>query len=194
MKRMFHVLLLSAAMLMIFQHASAQRTIRMNIERMVTDAGMIVHGKVTNVESSVDPQTNILSTFVTIAVQENFYGADQPTVTLKMVGGANKRSTLKFAEMPIFKVGEEIYSLFYAPSKYGFTSPIGMSQGKFSVAYDPLVKTNTVRNGVNNARLFSGMKHAAALKLSPATSANAERLTAEEFSTTIRSLVTTLKK
>ncbi|MFZ4619285.1 MAG: hypothetical protein ACOYNS_01900 [Bacteroidota bacterium] len=191
---MFHILLLSAAVLVIFQQASAQRTVRMNIERMVTDAGMIVHGKVTNVESSVDPQTNILSTFVTIAVQENFYGADQPTVTLKMVGGANKRSTLKFAEMPIFKVGEEIYSLFYAPSKYGFTSPIGMSQGKFSVSYDAMSKTTIVRNGVNNARLFTGMKNASAVKLSPATSANAERLTAEEFSTTIRSLVTTLKK
>ncbi len=194
MKKMLHIFILSAAMIVMFQTASAQRTIRMNIERMVTDAGMIVHGTVTKTESAVDPQTNILSTFVTIAVQENFYGADQPTVTLKMVGGANKRSTLKFAEMPIFKVGEEIYSLFYAPSKYGFTSPIGMSQGKFSVVRDASANTTTVRNGVNNARLFSGMKNTAALKISPATSVNAERLTAEEFSTTIRSLVTTLKK
>ncbi len=194
MKTLFHYILFSAAMLMLTQTVSAQKTIRMNLERMVNDAGVIVHGTVTDVSSSVDPQTNILSTFVTIAVKENFYGAGQSTVTLKMVGGATKRSTLRFAEMPVFKTGEEIYSLFYAPSKYGFTSPVGMGQGKFSVTTDAADGTVSVRNAVNNSRLFAGMKNTAAMKSAQTSSNETQRLTADELSASIRSLVTTLKK
>lgn len=194
MKRMLHALSLCIALAFLFQPASAQRTVRMNLERMVTHAGLIVHGTVTNVTSSVDPRTNILSTFVTIAVKENFYGANEQTVTLKMAGGSSKRSTLKFSEMPSFTVGEEIYSFFYAPSKYGFTSPVGMGQGKFTVIADAAAQASYVRNAANNSRLFAGMKNAPLLKASPAGSAQGMRLTAEELSTTIRSLVTTLKK
>ena len=196
MKRTFHsiIILLSAVMLMVTQPLSAQKTIRMNLERMVNDAGMIVHGTVTDVVSAVDPQTNILSTFVTIAVKEDFYGAGRSTVTLKMVGGATKKSTLRFAEMPRFTIGEEIYSLFYAPSKFGFTSPVGMGQGKFSVTTDAATGTVSVRNAVGNARLFSGMKSAALSKSLPAASNNAQHLTADELTSAIRSLVTTLKK
>jgi hypothetical protein len=194
MKALFHTIILSAAILLLSQPATAQKTIRMNLERMVNDAGMIVHGTVTNVVSEVDPQTNILSTFVTISVIENFYGAGQSSVTLKLAGGATKKSTLRFAEMPVFKTGEEIFSLFYAPSKYGFTSPVGMGQGKFSVLTDAATGAMTVRNGANNARLFAGMKNVVGSKSSPSASNDAQHLTADELSSAIRSLVTTLKK
>jgi hypothetical protein len=166
----------------------------MNIERMVSDAAMIVHGTVTNVETGADPQTHIVSTSVTIAVIENFYGADQQTVTIKMVGGKTSKKAVKFAEMPTFKVGEEIYSLFFAPSKYGFTSPVGMGQGKFTVQIDATTNKKVVRNALNNARLFSEMKHVSALSSSSNSIPNESMLVAEDFSKTIRSLVTILKK
>ena len=194
MKRMLYPFLLLAAAILFFQSANAQRTIRMNIERMVSDAALIVHGTVTNVESSADPQTHIIATSVTIAVLENFYGADQSTVTVKMVGGKTSKKTVKFAEMPAFKVGEEIYSLFFAPSKYGFTSPVGMCQGKFTVQTDAATNKKVVRNAVNNARLFSNMKNISAVSSSAISTTNESMLGAEDFSKTIRSLVTVLKK
>ena len=194
MKKMLYPILLLTAAVMFFQTAAAQKTVRMNIERMVSDAAMIVHGTVTNVESSVDPQTNIISTFVTLSVQENFYGADKTTLTLKMVGGKTKHSTLKCAEMPSFTTGEEVITFFYAPSKYGFTSPVGMTQGKFTIKTDGSSGKKMVRNGLNNARLFTGMKNVSSLSSTAmATETNAP-VDAEEFSKTIRSLVTILKK
>ena len=191
---MLYPFLLLITALFFFQSAHAQRTIRMNIERMVSDAAIIVHGTVTNVESSADPQTFIVSTSVTIAVTENFYGADQPTVTVKMVGGRTSKKRVKFAEMPAFKVGEEIFSLFFAPSKYGFTSPVGMGQGKFTVEKDAATDKKVVRNAINNARLFSEMKHASDLSNSSIITTNESMLSAEHLSKTIRSLVTILKK
>jgi len=182
------------AAILLFQSANAQRTIRMNIERMVSDAAMIVHGTVTNVETGADPQTNIISTTVTITVIENFYGADQSTVIIKMVGGKTNRKTVKFAEMPVFTIGEEIYSLFFAPSKYGFTSPVGMGQGKFTVQTDANTHKKVVRNTVNNARLFANMKNVSALSSSSISTTNESMIGAEDFSKTIRSLVTILKK
>lgn len=194
MKRSLYPFVLLAAAAVFFQSSFAQRTVRMNIERMVSDAAMIVHGTVTGVESSVDPQTNIVSTFVTIAVIENFYGVNQPTITLKMVGGKTKRSTLKFAEMPVFTVGEELFSMFYAPSQYGFTSPVGMGQGKFSVQTEGTTNKKLVRNALNNVRLFSGMKNVSALASASMSTTDQTRIEAADFSTTIRSLVTILKK
>lgn len=183
-----------ALTLTVFHPAPAQRTIRMNIERMVSDAAMIVHGTVAKVESAVDPQTNLLATIVTIDVLENIYGADQTSVTLKMVGGRTLRRTLRFADMPAFTVGEEVFSLFYRPSKYGFTSPVGMGQGKFTVRTDASTGKKLVRNAVNNARLFSGMKTNAAPAAASLAKTAAGGIEAAELSNTLRSLVTILKK
>ncbi|MEI7906749.1 MAG: hypothetical protein WCI84_05270 [Bacteroidota bacterium] len=194
MKIMLHPIILLLTTAVLFQSSFAQRTVRMNIERMVSDAAMIVHGTVTNVESAVDPQTNILSTFVTFSVTENFFGVNEPSVTLKMVGGRTKRSTLTFAEMPQFKNGEEVYAMFYAPSKYGFTSPVGMGQGKFSVIANGPSGIKHVRNALNNVRLFSGVKNVSVLATVSQAATDQSEITAEGFSATIRSLVSILKK
>ncbi|MBP9212681.1 MAG: hypothetical protein KBF97_07740, partial [Bacteroidetes bacterium] len=126
MKASFRILLLSILLIGSVQPSFGQRTIRMNIERIVSDAAIIVHGTVVNVESATDPVTNILSTFVTINVQENLYGAPEQQVTLKMVGGSTNKRTLRLSEMPRYTVGQEIIGMFFAPSKSGFTSPVGM--------------------------------------------------------------------
>lgn len=194
MKSLLHLLLLPLIFFALCSTAFSQRTVRMNIERMITDAAIIIRGTVMHVESRIDQHTNILSTFVTIAVKEDFYGAGQSSITLKMIGGKTERSTLKFSEMPVFKTGEEIFSLFYPPSKYGFTSPVGMGQGKFSVLFDQQSKKYFVRNALNNARLFEGVNNSARPAKISAADNPMTIIEAEEFSNIIRSFVTLLKK
>ena len=194
MKKMMVRHLALVLFILAVQSVYGQRTIRMNLERMVSDAGMIVHGTVSNVETGVDPQTKLLATFVTIDVSENFYGATEQRIVVKMLGGKSKSKTIKLAEMPTFKVGEEIISLFFSPSKYGFTSPVGMAQGKFLVHTDAVSKKSFVRNGSNNAQLFSGVKNTTALSKTAAINGTVENIETADFSQTVRSLVTILKK
>lgn len=190
MKRMLIAFLYLVLML---NCALAQRTIRVNLEEMVSAAGMIVHGTVIFVKTEIDPQTNILATFVTIDVTENLYGQSEGVITLKMVAAQTQSGARKFAEMPVFTPGEEIVGFFHLPSELGFTSPVGMGQGKFSVLTDPQTGEKVVRNGMNNARLFSEMKHVAALAKSDWTKNTGEPVTLTDLTKTIRSLITLVK-
>ena len=192
MKKLYTPMILALLAALLVQPASSQKTVRMNLERMVASAGTIVHGTVTSVTTGADTDTRILCTTVTIAVAENFYGADQPTVTLKMVGGKAGKKTVRFAEMPRFTVGEEVYVLVHQPSPYGFTSPVGMGQGKFTVQRDAAAKIATVRNGAGNRHLFSGMKNVALRSLT--VTGDAPEMSATELSSVLRSLVTSVKK
>lgn len=194
MNAAFRTLLLSILLFGSVQPSFGQRTIRMNIERIVSDAAIIVHGTVVNVESATDPVTNILSTFVTINVQENLYGAPEQQVTLKMVGGSTNKRTLRLSEMPRYTVGQEIIGMFFAPSKSGFTSPVGMSQGTFTVAKDAANGTRTVRIGAEHPQLFNGMKLTKTLARSSWQNGAPQTIDAVEFTQTLRNLITELKK
>jgi hypothetical protein len=176
------------------QEMYAQRTVRMNLEQMVAEAGIIVRGTVVSVNSSVDPETGILSTFITIDVSENFFGAGDGWITLKMLASRTAGGARKFTELPGYTPGQEIIAMFHAPSEIGFTSPVGMAQGTFTVITDPRTGERNVRNGMDNARLFSGIKNSSALAKSSWLTGSTEPIEIEDFSATIRSFVTMLKK
>lgn len=192
MKKLHYVIPLAVLTLLWFHVSFSQRTVQMNIERIVSDAAVIVHGTVSAVESKLDPQTNILSTFVTFNVIENLYGNPGQTFIVKMAGGHSKTRSIKFPEMPVFNVGEETIVMFYAPSKLGFTSPVGMGQGKFTVLSDP-AGNKMIRNDLNNANLFVGMKHTSSLAKSDRSSGKNESVDVKSFTQTLRSLIPILK-
>jgi hypothetical protein len=193
MKKVIVCHLMVLLIILAVQSVYGQRTVRMNLERMVTNAGTIVHGTVVKVETKNDPESNILSTFVTIDVKENFYGANQSILTIKMLGGSSKVRTIKLAEMPAFSVGEEIVGMFYAPSKLGFSSPVGMGQGKFSVINDAKTNTIVAKNSFNNKNLFAELQHGSAFAKTVMVQ-SPESLPLADLSQSIRSLVTILKK
>jgi hypothetical protein len=194
MKRKLHLLSLLLLAAAIIQTSSAQRTIRMNIERIIADAAIIVHGTVTEVHSAIDPKTNLLSTFVTIDVKENLFGADQKKITVKMLGGKTDRRTLKLADMPQYVKGQEIVGCFFLPSKSGFTSPVGMGQGTFTIVTEPSSGKRMVRSAAEHRQLFAGMKYSSALARKEWQSGTAQEIDAAEFTRTIRTLITELKK
>ncbi|MBW7888622.1 MAG: hypothetical protein H3C35_09730 [Bacteroidetes bacterium] len=185
---LFILLLFSA------QSLFSQRTVRMNLERIIGNAAIIFHGTVTHVESVVDSETNIPATFVTFAVKENFYGCSQNSITIKMLGGKSQKRNVKLSEMPRYSIGEEVISAFYAPSPIGFSSPVGMGQGTFSVVTDSQKKTAFVKSSFNNSQLFANLQHKSALAKAAWISSPNEEISLDDFSQTIRSLVTILKK
>ena len=178
--------------LFVTQPGFAQRTVRMNLERLVQDAGVIIRGTVTKVESRQDKQTGHIATFVTLRVADNFYGATGEEVTFKVYAGRSGK--LKLADMPRFEVGEESYSFWASPSRIGFSSPIGMQQGKFSLKREPATGKTLVSNGLANSNLFVGMKNRTALAKASWTEVAEPSIEASDFDATIRALVAILKK
>jgi hypothetical protein len=96
--------------------------------------------------------------------------------------------------MPKFSVNEEIIGMFYAPSSVGFSSPVGMNQGKFLVTTNPETKLQFVRNTYKNQNLFVNLKNKSALAKSSLANSNKESIELSDFTQTVRSLVTILKK
>ncbi|MGB2868914.1 MAG: hypothetical protein WBD36_10710 [Bacteroidota bacterium] len=175
--------------------ALGQRTIPMNLERLVQDAGVIVRGTVVGTESQRDPATKLLVTYVTIDVRENFYGAEGSRFTFKQYGGSEGRLVYRPAGAPRYDEGEELILMLYPKSEIGMQSPVGMEQGKFMVKAGRRSGGKTVSNSLENRNLFKGLQNPSALsKRSWANASNPGSLDVVEFAQTIRSLVRLLKK
>lgn len=115
--------------------AVAQRTVPLDLQRMVRLSGVIVHGRVIATETGVDQRTGAPATWTTIEVYEDLYGAAGSTVRFKQYGGKADGYEFRLAEMPRFETGSEVVVLLSPPSpQTGFQSPVGMGQGVFRIA------------------------------------------------------------
>jgi hypothetical protein len=96
-----------------------------------------------------DQATNFIVTYTTFAVSDVLKGAvPGTTYTIKQIGGTipGERS-FRIEGVPTFAIGEEYIVFLAGVSSAGFSSPIGLQQGKF-----------TVRDGlVSNGRDFNEM-------------------------------------
>jgi hypothetical protein len=108
---------------------------RMQFDQIVARAGAIVHGTVRTVASGRDAE-GLPATWVTLDVREGLKGALGDTLVFKQVGVSEPLpdgTLLRIAGLPRFAVGEEVVLFLYAPSRHGFTSPVGLAQGVFRV-------------------------------------------------------------
>lgn len=114
--------------------ALAQRSVPLTLEKMVRQAGVIVHGRVVATETGRDPRTGLPATWTTVEVRENFYGAPSSTVRYKQFGGTVDGIVTPTPDLPRLAEGEEVVLLLYPPSEEaGFQSPVGLAQGIFRV-------------------------------------------------------------
>jgi hypothetical protein len=85
--------------------------------------------------SGRDPQTGFIVTMTTFRVDDVLKGDVPATYTIKQIGGEGTSENLNFKVhgVPKFVAGES-YVLFMAGvSAAGFSSPIGLSQGRFTI-------------------------------------------------------------
>jgi hypothetical protein len=138
--------------------------VRTSLKEMAASAGTVVTGRVVEVREGRHPQyPNVKVAYITMAVEETLKGQanGQTQHTFMQFGGG----VVRIHELPGYRVGEEVVLFLYPESQYGFTSPVGGSQGKFYVHADPQTGERVVTNELNNVRLFEGIKTA---MLSPA--------------------------
>src|ERR1043166_3597559 len=135
--------------------ASAQRgaiTLPRNLTQLTSRAATVVHGRVIYAQVQAHPQyQNLSSVVVAISVEDVLKGAAGKTLTFRQfIWDPRDR-----ADAGGYREGEEFVLFLNHVTPAGFTSPVGLEQGRFRVLRgangDP-----TVGNGANNKALFHG--------------------------------------
>jgi hypothetical protein len=139
-------------------NAAASSVVPLDLDQIAAGAQHIVHVRCTN--NQVQPDASIgVVTVTTFVVLDRAKGAGSPTFTVRQAGGELNGIAVDY-HVPKFTVGSE-YVLFMPPaSKLGLASPVGLSQGAFSVVQGPAGKE--VGNGNDFAVLLSSTDRATA--------------------------------
>lgn len=112
-----------------YLHATTVRLV--SLDQMVKAADRIFVGKCVSVESRRD-EYGLPATYVTFVVIERIKGPVGGKITIKQIG-AGTFGALKIPGLPTYAVGEEVLLFLHPNSQYGFTSPVGLHQGKWRV-------------------------------------------------------------
>jgi len=138
-------------------HGEASQVRPINLEEMSRRAARIFSGQCLEVRSERDPSLGLEVTILKFKVHHVAKGGAGRTVTLRILGGgADPGPMAGVTGVPAFRAGEEVILFLYGESRIGLTSPVGMAQGKFSIATDKGGRRLAV-NGVGNRRLFKGL-------------------------------------
>jgi len=115
--------------------ASATSMLPISMEQLSIRSSLIIYAQAINNEVREDPQSKQIATFTTFKVIEVIKGSAGETHTIKQIGGKLKDSnrTLRIHGVPEFIAGEEYVVFLPEKSSLGFSSPLGLHQGSFTV-------------------------------------------------------------
>jgi len=133
-------------------NASATSIRSVGLGELYEQAELIFHGRCIKNWSERDAQLNRIVTMTTFELIESIKGSAKPLRTIKQIGGSLPGNlTYKVQGVPTFKVGEEYIIFLPKKSKLGFSSPVALSQGKFSIL------NSVAGKEVSNGRVFTDM-------------------------------------
>ena len=115
--------------------AFATSVLPVDLGQMIDQAAVAFQGTVVDVRTGRDPQTGTLVTMTTFRIDDVLKGAVPGSYTIKQIGGEDASTGLKFRAVgvPTYKTGETYVLFMNGVSSQGFTSPVGLSQGRFEV-------------------------------------------------------------
>ena len=105
------------------------------LEQLSTRATLIFYGEVISNQVKQDEQSGYIATFTEFKVIDLIKGNTGSTHTIKQIGGELKERNmaLRIHGVPRFLVGNNYVVFLPTKSKLGFSSPLGLHQGRFSV-------------------------------------------------------------
>jgi hypothetical protein len=106
------------------------------LDEMIDSAALAFHGKVIANRVERDALSRSIVTYTTFEVIDNLKGAAGATHTIKQIGGIlpDGSEGYRVHGVPSFAVGEEVVVYLAGASQWGFSSPIGLQQGRFEVS------------------------------------------------------------
>lgn len=114
---------------------SATSLLPITLEQLSTRATLIIYGEVLSNQVKPDEQSGQIATFTEFKVIDLIKGDAADTHTIKQIGGElkDRNMALRIHGVPRFQVGKNYVVFLPAKSKLGFSSPLGLHQGSFSV-------------------------------------------------------------
>lgn len=116
--------------------ASATSLLPITLEQLSTRATLIFYGEVINNQVKKDEQSGHIATFTEFKVIDLIKGNTGDTHTIKQIGGFLKSSNtaLRIHGVPEYQLGSHYVIFLPKKSTLGFSSPLGLHQGSFSVS------------------------------------------------------------
>ena len=145
---MFKLLLAAAAAsLLIAVPAQATMVVRLFLDEIVDKAATAFQGTCTGNRTQLDADTGLIVTYTTFRVDDVLKGHVGATHVIKQIGGTlpDDAREVKVLGVPKFTPGESYVVFLPGVSAAGFSSPIGLAQGRFSIVSDAGV--SKVTNG-----------------------------------------------
>ncbi|MBE9563856.1 MAG: hypothetical protein IMF17_01325 [Proteobacteria bacterium] len=114
---------------------SATSLLPISLEQLSTRASLIFYGTVVSNEVRKDDTNKRIATFTTFKIAELIKGDAGSTHTIKQIGGihAESKTRLLIHGVPEFQTGKDYVVFLPEKSALGFSSPLGLHQGQFSV-------------------------------------------------------------
>ena len=103
-----------------------------DLATIVSEAGIIVHGRVVDVRSALTGPRRTIESFITVEVIESLKGDPGATVTFRVPNGQVGRYRRILVGAPEFVEGEEVV-LFLQGRAPAMPTPVGLSQGVYRV-------------------------------------------------------------
>lgn len=173
-----------------FSPAHAASVLPLYLEEMIDTAAVAFEGTCTGNRSERDPATRLVVTYTTFEVRDVLKGTVGPTRVIKQVGGSlpdDGGLQYRVEGVPTFTVGEDYVVFLAGESSAGFSSPIGLAQGKFRIKAGP--SGRAVSNGRDfrdmNAHMAAHMPASASARLK-ASQGPVREMDLVEFKQTVR--------
>ena len=138
--------------LFILPAASATSMLPITLEQLSTRASLIFYARVTSNEVIRDDESGHIATFTEFEIIDLIKGTAGKTHTIKQIGGHHEGSNtrLLIQGVPAFQTGKQYVVFLPEKSSLGFSSPLGLHQGSFSVT---IINNEPVVNSGRNLSL-----------------------------------------
>lgn len=103
----------------------------MNLQEMAQGAGSIFIGTVAEARGAVERGEYV--TVSTFKVEQTIKGTLPSTYVVRQYGGQVGDRGMIVPHIRYFRTGERVLVMLYPPSSIGFTNPVGLNQGIWSV-------------------------------------------------------------
>ncbi len=136
---------------------NADRIRPMNLEQLTEGAEIVFEGECTSMRSGKDPDSGLMATWYTFRVTNVLKGKLDEEFILKQYGGREGDVEVT-SPSARYEPGESVILFLYGISRLGFSSAVGLTQGKFSIKVIPDTQTRYVTNGMPSMILFEKME------------------------------------
>ncbi len=103
------------------------------LDSVVDAAAVAFQGRCLESRSEVDAATGLVVTLTTFEVEDRLKGEVGARHVIKQLGGQVGDLVRRVDGIPTFEPGERYVVFLYGVSAAGFSSPVGLSQGRFEV-------------------------------------------------------------